>query len=253
MIQLRELKYNNEKGLYRSIDLKWNLFASMRILIIEDEPDVADFVKKALREENHAVDIALDGSKGEYLALTEPYELIILDIILPRKDGFSVLKSLRAEKIVTPVLMLTARSEVPDRVAGLDAGADDYLVKPFAVAELRARVRSLLRRQSGDRSPVLQAGDLTLNTVSHEARINNDLIKLTTREYSILEYLLRNKNRLLSKGMIAEHVWDFHFSSDYNLIEVYIRRLRRKIEYKTQQKIIHTIRNSGYIIRDVEP
>ena len=224
----------------------------MRILIIEDEPDVAAFIKKALIEENHAVDIAHDGSKGEYLGLTEPYDLIILDIMLPKKDGFAVLKSLRAEKIATPVLMLTARGEVPDRVAGLDAGADDYLVKPFAVAELRARVRSLLRRQSGDRSSLLKASDLTLNTVSHEVRINDELIELTTREYAILEYLLRNKNRLLSKGMIAEHVWDFHFSSDYNLIEVYIRRLRKKIESQTQQKIIHTIRNSGYIIRDSE-
>jgi len=224
----------------------------MRILIIEDEPDVAAFIKKALIEENHAVDIVHDGSKGEYLALTEPYDLLILDIMLPKKDGFSVLKSLRAEKIATPVLMLTARGEVPDRVAGLDAGADDYLVKPFAVAELRARVRSLLRRQSGDRSSLLKASDLTLNTVNHEVRIKDELIELTTREYSILEYLLRNKNRLLSKGMIAEHVWDFHFSSDYNLIEVYIRRLRKKIESQTQQKIIHTIRNSGYIIRDSE-
>jgi two-component system copper resistance phosphate regulon response regulator CusR len=225
----------------------------MRILIIEDEPDVAAFVKKVLIEENHAVDIAHDGTKGEYLALTESYDLIILDIMLPKKDGFTVLKSLRAEKIQYPVLILTARNEVPDRVAGLDAGADDYLVKPFAVAELRARVRSLLRRQSSEKSPILKIGDLTLNTITHEIHKNNELIEFTNREYSILEYLLRNKNRLLSKGMIAEHVWDFHFSSDYNLIEVYIRRLRKKIEDKSPQKIIHTIRNGGYIIRDSEP
>ena len=224
----------------------------MRILIIEDEPDVAAFVKKALMEENHAVDIAHDGLKGEYLGLTESYDLVILDVMLPKKDGFAVLKSLRANEIQTPVLMLTARNEVPDRVAGLDAGADDYLVKPFAVAELRARVRSLLRRQSGERSSLLKVGDLILNTVNHEVRVKNELIELTTREYAILEYLLRNKNRLLSKGMIAEHVWDFHFSSDYNLIEVYIRRLRKKLESKSHQKIIHTIRNSGYIIRETE-
>jgi two-component system copper resistance phosphate regulon response regulator CusR len=224
----------------------------MRILIVEDEPDVAAFVKKALLEENHAIDIAHDGAQGEYLALTESYDLIILDVMLPKNDGFSIVKSLRAEKIPTPVLMLTARGEVPDRVAGLDAGADDYLVKPFAVAELRARVRSLLRRQSADKSPLLKIGDLTLNTVTHQLQIKNELIELTSREYSILEYLVRNKNRLLSKGMIAEHVWDFHFSSDYNLIEVYIRRLRKKIESKSHQKIIHTIRNSGYIIRDIE-
>jgi DNA-binding response OmpR family regulator len=222
----------------------------MRILIIEDEPDVAAFVKKVMIEENHAVDIAHDGLKGEDLALTEPYDLIILDIILPKKDGLQVLKTIRAENIQTPVLMLTARGEVPDRVAGLDAGADDYLVKPFAVAELRARVRSLLRRHLLDKSPILKAGDLKLNPVNHEVRVNGEAIELTSREYSILEYLLRNKNRLLSKGMIAEHVWDFHFSSDYNLIEVYIRRLRKKIQTKCKEEIIHTVRNGGYIIKE---
>jgi len=224
----------------------------MRIIIIEDEPDVAAFIKKVLIEEKHAVDIASDGLKGEFLVLTESYDLIILDIMLPKKDGLAVLGTLRKEHVPTPVLMLTARGEVPDRVAGLDAGADDYLVKPFAVAELRARVRSLLRRQSSDKSPLLKVGDVVLNPQNHEVSVNDHRIELTNREYSILEYLLRNKNRLLSKGMIAEHVWDFHFSSDYNLIEVYIRRLRKKIESKSQQKIIHTIRNSGYIIRDNE-
>ena len=224
----------------------------MRIIIIEDEPDVAAFIKKVLIEEKHAVDIASDGLKGEFLVLTESYDLIILDIMLPKKDGLAVLETLRKEQLPIPVLMLTARGEVPDRVAGLDAGADDYLVKPFAVAELRARVRSLLRRQSSNKSPLLKVGDVVLNPQNHEVSVNDHRIELTNREYSILEYLLRNKNRLLSKGMIAEHVWDLHFSSDYNLIEVYIRRLRKKIESKSQQKIIHTIRNSGYIIRDNE-
>ena len=222
----------------------------MRILIIEDEPDVATFIQKVLKEENHTADIAYEGQEGEQFALTEDYDLIVLDIMLPKKNGFHVLKTLRSQKIQTPVLILTARGEVSDRVAGLDAGADDYLVKPFAVAELRARVRSLLRRQSPDKSPLLQVGNLTLNPVTHEVSMDHESISLTNREYAILEYLLRNKNRLLSKGMIAEHVWDFHFSSDYNLIEVYIRRLRKKIEKNSSDKLIHTIRNSGYIIRD---
>jgi DNA-binding response OmpR family regulator len=224
----------------------------MRILIIEDEPDVAAFIKKALLEENQAIDLAPDGPAGELLALSEPYDLIILDILLPKKDGLAVLKSLRQANQQMPVLLLTARGEVPDRVAGLDAGADDYLVKPFAVAELKARVRSLLRRSAGDRLPVLKAGDLVLNPVNRQVQIDGRVVELTNREYAILEYLLRNKNRLLSKGMIAEHVWDFHFSSDYNLIEVYIRRLRKKIESGGKSRIIATVRNIGYIIREPE-
>ncbi|MFQ5771723.1 MAG: response regulator transcription factor [bacterium] len=221
----------------------------MRLLIVEDEQEVAAFLKKAMLEEKHAVDTANDGLTGEELALSENYDLIILDVMLPQKDGFAVLKTLRQEGLETPILMLTARGEVHDRVAGLDGGADDYLVKPFAVAELRARVRSLLRRQSPDKSPVLLVGDLALNTVSHEVWVGEESVELTNREYAILEYLVRNKNRLLSKGMIAEHVWDFHFSGDFNLIEVYIRRLRSKIG-KPGVRFIHTVRNGGYIIRD---
>ncbi len=223
----------------------------MRILIIEDEPDVAAFVRKVLTEEKHGVDTAGDGLTGEELALAESYDLIILDIMLPRKDGLAVLRALREEGLETPVLMLTARGEVHDRVTGLDAGADDYLPKPFAVAELRARVRSLLRRQSNSRSPLLSSGDVTLNSVTHQVRTNGKLVDVTNREYAILEYLLRNKNRLLSKGMIAEHVWDFHFSGDYNLIEVYVARLRNKLGSHRQQ-FIQTVRNGGYVIRDPE-
>jgi DNA-binding response OmpR family regulator len=219
--------------------------------VVEDEQDVAACVKKAVTDEKHAVDIACDGDEGEDLALSEPYDLLILDIMLPKKDGLAVLKTLREEGVETPVLMLTARGDVHDRVAGLDAGADDYLRKPFAVAELQARVRSLLRRQSPNKAPLLSAGDLTLDPVAHEVRLRGKLIELTNREYAILEYLLRNKNHLLSKGMIADHVWDFHFSGDYNLIEVYIRRLRNKIG-ANQQPLIHTVRNGGYVIRESE-
>ena len=221
----------------------------MRILVVEDEKDVADFIRKVLIEESHAVDLARDGQTGEDFAFSEPYDLIILDIMLPKKDGLALLKSLRTAQINTPVLLLTARGEVSDRVAGLDAGADDYLSKPFAVAELRARVRALLRRHSASKTPLLQSGDLLLNPVTHEVEVSGEAVDLTSREYAILEYLLRNKGRLITKGMIAEHVWDFHFSSDFNLIEVYIRRLRQKIE-REQQRFIHTVRNGGYIIRD---
>jgi DNA-binding response OmpR family regulator len=224
----------------------------MRILIVEDEKEVASFIRRALLEESHAVDVAEDGPQGEDMALAEAYDLIILDIMLPRKNGLAVLKILRREGLATPVLLLTARAEVSDRVAGLDAGADDYLGKPFAVAELRARVRALLRRQSDNKAALLSAGDLVMDTVSHEVRIGENHLELTSREYAILEYLLRNKGRLLTKGMIAEHVWDYHFDSDFNLIEVYIRRLRQKIEQSGRQRLIHTVRNSGYVIREPE-
>jgi DNA-binding response OmpR family regulator len=222
----------------------------MRILIVEDDRDIANFVKKALKGESHAVDIALDGMTGETLALSEPYDLIILDILLPKKEGIAVLRSIRQAGIQTPVLVLTARSDVPDRVAGLDAGADDYIGKPFALAELRARVRALLRRPGGERSPVLQAGTLTLDSTAHEITVEGQPVELTNREYAILEYLLRNKNRLLSKGMIADHVWDYHYRSDPNLIEVYIRKIRQKIAHHSKKTFIQTVRGGGYIIRD---
>ena len=222
----------------------------MRILIVEDDRDIAHFVKKALKEESYAVDVALDGMTGEGLASTEPYDLIILDIMLPKKEGIAVLKSLRQAGIQTPVLILTARGAVPDRVAGLDAGADDYIKKPFALAELRARVRALLRRHSEERSPTLRVGPLTLDPTAHEITVEGKPVELTNREYAILEYLLRNKNRLLSKGMIADHVWDYHYRSDPNLIEVYIRKIRQKIERHSKQRFIHTVRGGGYIIRD---
>lgn len=224
----------------------------MRILIIEDEQEVTQLIRRAMREESHAVDAAFEGEHGEALALSENYDLIILDIMLPKKDGLTVLGNLRGEGIATPILLLTARDGVSDRVAGLDAGADDYLGKPFAVAELRARVRALLRRQSDHKASLLIAGELTMDTASHEVRLAENRLELTSREYAILEYLLRNKGRLLTKGMIAEHVWDYRFDSDFNLIEVYIRRLRLKLENAGGKRLIHTVRNSGYIIREPE-
>jgi DNA-binding response OmpR family regulator len=225
----------------------------MRILLIEDEQKVASFIRHALMDESHAVDLAPDGLTGEEMALSEAYDLIILDLMLPRKDGLAVLKTLRREGTTTSILLLTARDAVSDRVQGLDAGADDYLGKPFAVTELRARVRALLRRQAPSKAPELYAGELVMDTAAHEVRLGATRLELTHREYAILEYLLRNKGHLLSKGMIAEHVWDYQYEGDYNLIEVYIRRLRQKLENGCQPRLIHTVRHSGYILREPEP
>lgn len=222
----------------------------MRILIIEDEKDLADMVSRTISQDNHAVDVAYNGVAGEAMAFTENYDLIVLDIMLPRKDGLSVLRELRQQGIQSPVLLLTARDAVTDRVKGLDAGADDYLGKPFAVAELRARIRALLRRNSQEKSSLLKLGNLEMDTKTHEVRRGETRLELTSRELAMLEYLLHNKGRLVTKGMIAEHVWDYHFDSDFNLIEVYILRLRKKLEHDGHPRLIHTVRNGGYIIRD---
>lgn len=222
----------------------------MRVLVVEDDQEIAVFLEKVLREERLAVDITSDGISGENMAAGGDYDLIILDIMLPGKLGYAVMRDLRKNGVQTPVLMLTARGEVNDRVEGLDAGADDYLVKPFAPAELRARVRALMRRQSSQKSSVLTIGSLTLDTASHQVQVADREVELTRREYAMLHYLLQNKGRLVSKGMIAEHVWEHHFDHDYNLIEVYIRRLRKKIEVPAARKFIHTIRNSGYVLRE---
>lgn len=224
----------------------------MRILIIEDDPEIAVFVRSVLDGEGQAVDVAATARSGRDIAMSEPYDLVILDLNLPDRDGLDVLSELRRSAVPVPVLILTARGEVSDRVAGLDGGADDYLVKPFAVAELHARVRALLRRHGPERSPILEAGPLRMDTTRREATIDGHPVELTRREMAILEYLMLNKGRLLSKGMIAEHVWDYRFNSDLNLIEVYIRRLRTRIAERTDERLIHTIRNGGYVIRDPE-
>ncbi len=178
----------------------------MRILIVEDEKKVARFIQQALGEDHHTVDIAYDGERGEFLAGSENYDLIILDVMLPKKDGFEVLETVRKKKIPTPILMLTAKSAVEDRVQGLDKGADDYLTKPFAVAELLARVRSLLRRGAVEKSTVLKVADLYLDTVVHKAKRQNQTIELTAKEYSLLEYFMRNVNKVLSRTIISEHI-----------------------------------------------
>jgi len=223
---------------------------SMRILLVEDEKKVASFIKKGLEEEFYSVDVAYDGKEGQRLALTEEYDLIILDIMLPFKDGFTVLKELRNEKISIPVLFLTAKDTLSDKVQGLDSGADDYLPKPFAFEELLARVRALLRRTTAEKNLILKALDLSLDIQTHSVTRNNIEISLTPKEYSILEYLLRNKNRVISRTMLSEHVYDYHFDSDTNVIDVYINKLRNKIDKGFDVSIIHTIRGVGYMIKD---
>ncbi len=222
----------------------------MKILLVEDEKKVASFIKRGLEEEHFTVDVAYDGESGEFMALTSEYDLIILDILLPKKNGFEVLKSLRANGIQTPILILIAKGSIDDKVEGLNSGADDYLTKPFAFAELIARIRSLLRRTSSEKSNIIKVADLELDTVKHIAKRGEKIIELTAREYSLLEYFMRNKGRVLTRTMIAEHIWDYHFDTSSNIIDVYVRRLRKKIDEGFPKKLIHTIRGVGYIIKE---
>lgn len=222
----------------------------MRILVIEDEKKVASFIKKGLEEEFFTVDVAYNGKDGLELASTEEYDLIILDIMIPFIDGITLTKELRKRKIITPILLLTVKDSVNDKVEGLDAGADDYLTKPFAFEELTARVRALLRRGEKLKSNILSAADLKLDLITHTVYRNEKEIILTPKEFSILEYLLRNKNKIVSRTKLIEHVYDYHFDTDTNVIDVYINKLRNKIDYGFEKKLIHTIRGVGYIIRE---
>ena len=223
----------------------------MRILVVEDDRKVARFVSQGLIEEGHAVEIAADGAEALDLALGEPaYNLIVLDVMLPGRDGFGVLKALRDRKIAVPVLMLTARDSITDRVAGLDLGADDYLTKPFAFEEFLARVRALLRRRDTERAPVLKIDDLTVDPATRRVTRGNRRIELTARQYALLEYFLRNVGRVLSRQMIAEHVWGLGFDAESNVIDVYVGYLRRKIDGPQERKLFHTIRGAGYVLKD---
>ncbi|MEO8231023.1 MAG: response regulator transcription factor [Ignavibacteriota bacterium] len=222
----------------------------MRILVVEDEKKVASFIKKGLEEDYYSVDVAADGKEGSKLAFSDEYDLIIMDIMLPFKDGITILKEIRQEKITTPVLMLTAKDDVADKVMGLDLGADDYLPKPFAFDELLARVRALLRRNSTEKSTFIKASDLTLDIQSHKAFRDETEIFLTPKEYSILEYLMRNKNHVISRVKLSEHVYDYHFDSDTNVIDVFINKLRNKIDKGFDKQILYTIRGVGYTIKD---
>lgn len=221
----------------------------MRILVVDDDRRLCAVIKRGLLEETYAVDLAYDGDEGEYLAEVNPYDLIILDIMLPNKDGIEVCNELRAKKINTPILMLTAKDTVEDRVRGLDTGADDYLVKPFAFSELLARVRALLRREGIAKSPELRVGDLTLNTLTRQIWRGHRPIELTTKEYVILEYFMRHPNVIVTRTMIEEHAWDYDFDSLSNLVDVYIRRLRRKIDNEREDSLIQTVRGAGYRLK----
>jgi heavy metal response regulator len=222
----------------------------MRILVIEDHDKVAQFILKGLREEHFAVDHASTGTEGLSMARVGEYDAIVLDVMLPGLNGFDVVAQLRSKGVATPVLMLTAKTTVADRVQGLDAGADDYLVKPFAFAELLARIRALIRRRERGMPAPLTAADLTLDLVSHEVSRGGQRIPLTSREYSVLEFLLRNRGRVVTRTSMIEHVWDMHFDSDTNLVDVYISHLRAKLDDPFPVQLIHTIRGVGYVIKD---
>ena len=222
----------------------------MRILVVEDEKKVASFIKKGLEEDYYVVDVALDGKDGSNRALSDEYDLIILDVMLPYKDGITILREIRTEKINTPVLMLTAKDTIADKVIGLDSGADDYLAKPFAFDELLARVRALLRRNKNEKNVVLKVLDLKLDTQSHRAYRKGMEILLTPKEYAILEYLMFNKNKVISRVKLSEHVYDYHFDSDTNVIDVYINKLRNKLEKGFDKQILYTIRGVGYTIKE---
>jgi len=225
-------------------------FKNLRIILVEDEPSLLKIIEKRLKEEGYSVDTAKNGREAENYINSVQYDCIILDIMIPIVDGLTLLRKMRLKKVLTPVLFLTAKDTIEDRVIGLDTGADDYLIKPFSFDELLARVRALLRRRDESRDIVLSMGDLKLNTITREMVRGNKLIELTSKEYSLLEFFLRNKNRILTKHQIAEHVWNYDFEYNSNIVEVYIRFLRRKIDDSFENKLIHTIRGVGYLFKD---
>ena len=219
----------------------------MRILLVEDEHKIARALKKALEQEKYAVDVAYDGDEGYAMATTEPYDAAIIDRMLPgNHDGLDIVRGMREQKVHTPVLLLTALGSVKDRTDGLDSGADDYLIKPFALEELLARVRALLRRPKEQQATELSAGDLTLNTITFEVTRAGQPIQLTSKEFALLEYLLRNQGRPLPKETIIAHVWDYDADILPNTVEVYIKYLRAKIDQPFKTPLIHTVRGFGY-------
>jgi heavy metal response regulator len=222
----------------------------MRILVIEDEKKVSEFIKRGLKEEGYAVDIASDGENGLFQAMEIAYDLILLDLMLPKLDGMSLCKKLRENDIQTPLIMLTARDSIKDKVTGLDSGADDYLTKPFSFEELLARIRALMRKERNQQPTMLQIADLSLDLVSHKVRRGKEEIILTAKEYALLEYFMRNAGSVITRTMISEHVWDINFDTFTNVIDVYVNYLRNKIDKGQKIKLIHTIRGRGYILKE---
>ena len=221
----------------------------MRLLVVEDEKKVASFIRKGLEEEGYAVDLVSDGKTGLIMGLDGIHDLIILDINLPKMDGLSILRELRNKNVKTPVLLLTVRAAIEDKVIGLDTGADDYLTKPFAFQEFLARVRALLRRRADAESPLLQVADLTLDPATRLVSRGDQKIELTAKEFALLSYFMRNPGRVLTRTMIAEHVWDYDFDPMTNVIDVYVNYLRKKIEAGGEEKLIHTVRGVGYVMK----
>lgn len=225
----------------------------MRILIAEDEKKIASFIRKALKEASYAVDEVHDGDAALECARNTPYDAIILDVMMPGRDGLSVLKLLRAQRIDTPVLILTARGDVTERIEGLEMGADDYMSKPFAMRELLARVSSITRRASTNKATLLRVEDLTMNILTREVTRGGQSIHLALREFALLEFLMREPGTVHSRTSICEHVWDYHFDTGTNVVDVYVQRLRRKIDDDHEMKLLHTVRGVGYRLGNPVP
>ncbi len=224
----------------------------MRILLVEDEEDLADIIKKGLEEEGYSVDVARDGEEGLYMAENLPADIVVLDIMLPVMDGLSLLSEVRKKGIATPVLLLTARDTLSDKIKGLDTGADDYITKPFEFTELLARIRSLLRRGTVAKEATIRIGDLEIHTASHAVKRGGGTIKLSAREYALLEYLAYNKNSVVSRMEITEHIYDETFDKDSNIVDVYMNYLRNKVDRGFEKKLLHTVRGVGYMLKGPE-
>jgi heavy metal response regulator len=222
----------------------------MRILVVEDNLKLASFIRKGLKEQQYAVETCVSGEEALQMIGAQPYDLLILDLMLPGMNGLEVIQVLRSRKDLMPVLILTAKDAIEDRVKGLDSGADDYMVKPFAFVELLARVRSLLRRTEGAKSGALTVADLTLDPVTREVKRGNKVIGLSGKEYALLEFFMKNTGKVLTRTMIAEHVWDRNFASFSNVIDVFVNFLRNKIDRESELKLIHTVRGVGYIMKE---